>query len=83
MCRLSAINTCSTGTSSPLKVALIGYPKRSEWNYHFMLRTTPKDSKSQNMFNFSVPFHQENAKWWNINVFCDITSDNVYWHKIT
>jgi hypothetical protein len=69
--------------SLTLKVGLIGYPKTLEQNYHFMLRTIPEDSRSQNLFNFSVPFHQENAKWWNINVFCDITSENVYWGKIT
>jgi len=46
----------------------IGYPKMSEWNYHFKLRTIPEDSRSQNMFNFSVSFHQQNAKWSNIIV---------------
>jgi hypothetical protein len=55
-----------------------GYPKMSECNQYFMLRTIPEDSRSQNMFNFSVPFHKENANWWNINVFCDTTSENVY-----
>jgi hypothetical protein len=35
----------------------------SEWNYHFILCTIPEYSRSQNMFNFSVPFHQENGKW--------------------
>jgi len=44
----------------------------------FMPHTIPEDSTSENLFNFSVPFNQENAKWWNINVFCDITSENVY-----
>jgi len=83
MCRLSAIKTCSTGTSWPLKVGPIGYPKTLEQNYHFMLRTVPEDSSSQNVFNFSVHFHQENTKWWNINVFCDITLENIYWGKIT
>jgi hypothetical protein len=62
---------------------MIGYPKTQEQKYHFMLCAIPEDSRSQNMFNFSVPFHQENAKWWNINVLCDITSENVYWGKIT
>jgi hypothetical protein len=81
MCRLSAIKTCSTHTSWSLKAGPIGYSK-TEQNYHFMLPTIPKD-RSQNLFNFSVPFHQENAKWWNINVFCHITSENVYWGKIT
>jgi len=57
MCRLSAIKTCSTWTSWPLKVGPIGYPKMSEQNYHFMLHTIPEDSRSQNLFNFSVPFH--------------------------
>jgi len=46
-----------------LKAGLIGYPKMMEWDYHFMLRTIPEDSSSQNMFNFCVSFHQENAKW--------------------
>ena len=40
-----------------------------------MLHTIPGDSRSQNMFNFSVPFHLENAKWWNIYI-------NVLWHYI-
>jgi hypothetical protein len=44
MCRLSAIKTCSTWTSWPLKVGPIGYPKMSEWNYHFMLCTIPEYS---------------------------------------
>jgi len=35
-------------------VGPIGYPETMEWNYHFMLRTIPEDSRSQNMFNFSV-----------------------------
>jgi hypothetical protein len=83
MCRLSAIKTWSTRTSWPLKMGPIGYPNKSEQNYNFTLRTVPEDSTSQNMFSFSVPFHQENAKWWKINVFCDITSENVYWGKIT
>ena len=39
-----------------------------ECNYHFMLFTIPEDSRSQNLFNYSVPFHHENAKWWNIYV---------------
>ena len=34
------------------------------------------------MFNFSVSFHQENAKWSNINVFCDISENIVYKGKI-
>ena len=35
----------------------IGYPKTSEWDYDFMLRTIPEDSRSQNMFNLSVSFN--------------------------
>jgi hypothetical protein len=31
-----------------LKAGPIGYPKTSEWNYHFMLRTIPKVSRSLN-----------------------------------
>jgi hypothetical protein len=31
-----------------------------------MLRTIPEDRRSQNLFNFSVPFHRENGKWWNL-----------------
>jgi len=69
--------------SLTLKVGPTGYPKMLEHNYHFTLRTIPEDSRSQNLLNYSVPFHQESAKWWNINVFCDITSENVYWGKIT
>jgi len=42
-----------------------------------MLRTVPEESRSQNMFNFRVSFHQQNAKWSNINVFCDIISENT------
>ena len=52
MCKLSANKTSSTGTSCHLKAGPIGFPK-TEWNYHFMLRTIPEDSKSQNMFNSS------------------------------
>jgi len=48
-----------------------------------MLCTLPEESRSQNFINFSVPLHQEKAKWWNINVFCAITSENVFWGKIT
>jgi hypothetical protein len=69
---------------SPLKISYchissgpIGYPKTLEWNYHLMLRTIQEESTSQNMFNFNVSFCQENAKWLNINVFCDITSENA------
>ena len=56
-----------------LKIGLTGYPKTSEGNYHSMLCTIPEVSRSQNMFNFSESFHQENAKWWNINLFCSVT----------
>jgi hypothetical protein len=61
-----------------------GYPETiCQWNYYFMLRTIPEDSRSQNMFNFSVSFHQENAKSSKINVFCDIISENtVQWDKL-
>ena len=39
-----------------------------------MLCTIPEYSRSQNMFNFSVPFHQENGKWWNIYIYiCSVT----------
>jgi len=41
-----------------------------------MLRTIPEESRSQNIFYFSESFHQENVKWWNKNVFCNITSKN-------
>jgi len=34
-------------------------------------------NRSQNMFNYSVSFHQKNARWSNINVFCDINSENI------
>jgi len=61
---------CSSWSSWPLNLGPIGYPKISERNYHFMLRTIPEESRSQNMFNFSVPFHQQNAKWSTIIVFC-------------
>jgi len=40
----------------------------SECNYRFMLCTIPEDTISQNLFNYSVPFHEENAKCWNIYV---------------
>jgi hypothetical protein len=46
----------------------IGYPKTSEWNYHFTQCTIPEDSRSQNMFNLIVSIHQQNAKWSNIIV---------------
>jgi len=72
MCRLPAIKTCSTSTSWPLKVGPTVYPKTSEWNYHFMLCTISEYSKSQKLFNFSVSFLQENAKWWNIYI-CSVT----------
>jgi len=49
----------------------------SEWNYQFIPRTIPEDNRSPNMFNFIVSFHQENAKWQNINVFCVIISENT------
>jgi hypothetical protein len=45
--------------------------------FHSMLPIIPEMSRSQNMFNFSESFNQENAKWRNKNVFCDITSENV------
>jgi uncharacterized protein YfkK (UPF0435 family) len=32
----------------------IGYPKTSEWNYHFMLCKILEERRSQNMVNFSV-----------------------------
>ena len=37
-----------------LEGGLIGYPKTLECSYHFMLHTIPEDSRSQNLFNFSV-----------------------------
>jgi len=58
-------------------MGLTGYPKTSEWNYHFMLRTIPEKNTSQNMYNFSVSFRQENVKWSNINVFCDTITENI------
>ena len=48
-----------------------------ETTYNFMLHTIPEESRSQSMFNFGVSFHQEIVKWWNTNVFCYITSENV------
>jgi len=54
----------------------INYFKKG-FNYHFMLHTITEESRSQNMFNFSVSFHQENAKWSNTIVFCDIISENI------
>ena len=39
-------------------------PKGWKVVQHFMLHTIPEDSRSQNMFNFSVSFHQKKAKWW-------------------
>ena len=42
-----------------------------------MLRAIPEESRSQNMFNFTVSVHQKNAKWANINVFCDVISENI------
>jgi len=62
MCRLCAIKRCSFWTPSPLKTVPIGYPKILEWNYHLMLHTIQEESRSQNVFNFSVFFCQENAK---------------------
>jgi hypothetical protein len=64
MRRLSAIKTASSWTLL-------------ESNWHLMLGTIQEENRSQNMFHFSVSFYQENAKWLNINVFCDITSENV------
>jgi len=49
----------------------------SEWNYYFLLHKIQEDSRSQNMFNFSGSLCQENTKWSNINVFSDITSENI------
>ena len=72
MCKLYATKTCSAGTSWPLKVGTIGYPITLEWNYHFTLPTIPEDSRFQNVSNFSMSFHQENAKWWNIYI-CSVT----------
>jgi len=37
----------------------------------------PRRERSQNMFNCSVSFRQENDKWLIINVFWDIPSKNV------
>jgi len=55
----------------------IGYHETSEWNYYLMMNTIPEKYKSQNMFNFGVSFHQDHTKWSNINVFCDIISENI------
>jgi len=52
-------------------------PQNIGMELDFMLRTVPEESRSQNMFNFRVSFHQQNAKWSNINVFCDIISENT------
>ena len=49
MCKLYATKACSTGTSWPFKVGPISYPNTMEWDYHFMLRTIPKDSRSKNV----------------------------------
>jgi hypothetical protein len=58
-------------------MGMTGYCKISEWNDHFMLHTIPEKSMSQNMFNFSVSFNQENVKWYNINKISDIISENI------
>jgi len=77
VCACCRLSRSTSWTSWPLKMGPIGYPKTSERNYHFILHTIPEKSRSQNTFNFSVSFHQKNAKWLNINVFCDITSENT------
>jgi len=51
--------------------------KMSEWNYHFMLRKIQKESRSKNMFNFSVSVCEENAKCSNVYVLFVITSENI------
>ena len=53
----------------------------SECNYRLMLCTIPEDSRSKNLFNYSVPFHQQNAKCWNIyvmNVTLVLLVSNLY-----
>jgi len=49
----------------------------NQWNYYFMLHAITEESRSQNMFNYSMSFYQKNAKWSNINVFCVIISGNT------
>ena len=48
------LSTSTSWTSWPLKKGPNGYPKILEWNYHFILCTIPEDTRSQNMFYFSV-----------------------------
>ena len=48
----------------------------AQWNYHGMLRVIQEKSRHQNIFSISVSFHQENAKWSNVNVVFDIISQN-------
>jgi hypothetical protein len=52
-----------------------------EWNYHFMMRTIPEESMSQNMLNFSVSFCQENAEWLKIVVPLSPDSVSVVHHS--
>jgi hypothetical protein len=65
-----------------LEIGPNGYSETLKWNYHFILCKIAEDSRYQYTFSFSVSFCQENAKWWK-EMFCDITSENMKYGKIT
>jgi len=77
MCRLSAIWKLFFLDILTLEYGTDLLPQTSELNYHLITRTIPEESTSQNMFNFSVSFHQKNAKWSDIIVLCNIISENI------
>ena len=59
----------------------IGYPETSEITNLCCVKP-PEESRSQNMSNFSVSFHQDSAKWSNIYVFCDIISNKTLYRRV-
>ena len=54
---------------------ILNLEDRTNWISHLVLHTIQEESRSQNMFNFSVSLCQKNSKWLNINVLCYITSE--------
>jgi hypothetical protein len=78
MCRLSAGKTCSAWTDDPWSWARLAIPNCPN-GINTILCTISQVSRSQNVFSFSVSFHQ-NAKW--CNVFCNITLESVSYSKI-
>jgi len=51
--------------------------------YHFILHTIPEETRSENMFNISESFHQENAKCSNAGVLQKVYALHFFLNLLT